>query len=70
LAYTLPGDVRWASQSSSKNPKEVKFILPPMLARFNVTRMVSDHERSYTGYGPPKARADSVLEGKSALLSP
>jgi sugar transferase (PEP-CTERM/EpsH1 system associated) len=39
-----------------------------VLARFNVTRMVSDYERLYAGFGRPEAMVDSALEGMSGLV--
>jgi sugar transferase (PEP-CTERM/EpsH1 system associated) len=39
-----------------------------ILARFNVTRMVSEYERLYAGYGRPEAMVDSALEGMSGLV--
>jgi glycosyltransferase involved in cell wall biosynthesis len=39
-----------------------------ILARFNVTRMVSEYERLYAGYGQPEAMVDSALEGMSGLV--
>ncbi len=39
-----------------------------VLARFNVTRMVSDYERLYAGFGRTEAIADSALEGMSGLV--